>query len=192
MADAFEVLKQDHDEVKAMLERLEHGPTAATGATGEQLRGRKRLVDDLINEEVKHENAEQLHFWPMLRGLGPEGDRVADQALGQETEAEQALNRLDKTSPGDEEFETLLTGFISGARAHIAFEEGHAWPLMRASLSPVQAGELGNKIVRAKKSAPTRPHPNVPPQPAALKSMGPLAAAADKLRDALTGRGRRS
>lgn len=33
MADVFEVLRQDHDEVKTMLARLEDGPRAATGAT---------------------------------------------------------------------------------------------------------------------------------------------------------------
>jgi hypothetical protein len=33
------------------------------------------------------------------------------------------------------------------------------------------------------------PHPHTPPSPAALKAAGPVAALADKARDALTGRG---
>jgi hypothetical protein len=40
--------------------------------------------------------------------------------------------------------------------------------------------------------APTRPHPNVPAQPGVLKTAGPVAAAADKIRDSVTGRGRKS
>jgi hypothetical protein len=190
MTDVFEILKRDHDEVKGMLHQLAGGPTAATGATGEQIAVRKRLVDDLIREQIRHETAEQEHFWPALRKLGPEGGRVADQAIEQETQGEEALDKLASLAPEDHEFENVLAGFISDARTHIAFEEAHAWPLLSATLTAEQASELGDKITQAKKMAPTRPHPNVPPQPSAIKTAGPLAAAADKLRDALSGRGK--
>jgi rubrerythrin len=192
MTDVFDILKKDHEEVKGMLHQLEGGATAASGATGEQLAVRKRLVDDLIREEVRHETAEQEYFWPALRQLGPEGGRVADQALEQETEGEEALDKLTSLAPEDDQFESVLAGFISDARAHIAFEEAHAWPLLSSSLTEEQASQLGDKITQAKKMAPTRPHPNVPPQPGALKTAGPLAAAADKVRDTLSGRGKRS
>ena len=36
MPDVFQVLLQDHDEVKAMLAQLEEGPRSSTGATAEQ------------------------------------------------------------------------------------------------------------------------------------------------------------
>ena len=190
MPDVFEVLKKDHDEVKGMLDWLADGPTAASGATGEQLAQRKRLVDNLIMEESRHEATEQLHFWPAMRALGPEGDRVADQAIEQETEGEAILDKLDAIGPDDERFESLLATFASDARAHIAFEEAHAWPLLSATISQQKSAELADKITQAKKTAPTRPHPKVPPQRGALKTAGPLAAMADKIRDALTGRGR--
>lgn len=190
MADVFEILRQDHDEVKAMLGRLEIGPKASSGATDAQLQERRRLADEVIIEESKHETAEQQYFWPAVRELGPEGSRVADEALGQEKEGEQVLYELSKLNPGDEKFEELLAGFISDARAHIAFEEGHAWPLMRASMTADQAAELGRKIEQAKKMAPTRPHPNTPVSEGARKAAGPLAGAADRLRDAVTGRGK--
>jgi hypothetical protein len=190
MPDVFEVLKKDHDEVKAMLNRLADGPTATSGATGEQLAQRKRLVDDLIIEESRHEAAEQQHFWPAMRALGPEGDRVADQAIEQETAGEATLDKLDAVGPDDQRFESLLATFASDARAHTAFEEAHAWPLLSATLSQQESAELADKITQAKKTAPTRPHPKVPPQRGALKTAGPLMAMADKLRDALTGRGR--
>ena len=190
MPDVFEVLKKDHDEVKGMLDWLADGPTAASGATAEQLAQRKRLVDNLIMEESRHETAEQQHFWPAMRALGPEGDRVADQAIEQETEGEAILDKLDAIGPDDERFESLLATFASDARAHIAFEEAHAWPLLSATISQQKSAELADKITQAKKTAPTRPHPKVPPQRGAHKTAGPLAAAADKIRDALTGRGR--
>lgn len=79
---------------------------------------------------------------------------------------------------------------MGAARAHITYEETHAWPLLRAAITGEEAQSLGDEITKAKKLAPTRPHPHVPPEPGAVKTVGPLAGVADKLRDVATGRGR--
>ena len=121
MTDVFTVLAQDHQEVKAMLAELERGPTKATGATEDQLALRKKMTEQLIIEESRHEALEEMYFWPAVRA---------------ETSA-----------------------------------------------------ELGTKIAGGKTSAPTRPHPHTPPSPGVLKTAGPAVAAADKARDAVTGRG---
>jgi len=67
------------------------------------------------------------------------------------------------------------------------------WPGLRSVLSAETAAELGSelgsKIADGKKTAPTRPHPRTPASPGVLKAAGPAAAAADKARDAVTGRG---
>ncbi|HVT70661.1 MAG TPA: hemerythrin domain-containing protein [Trebonia sp.] len=192
MPDVFEVLREDHDEVKAMLAQLEEGPTASAGATDEQLAFRGRAVDAVIIEESRHEAVEQQYFWPAVQRLGPDGTRVADEGLGQEERAEQILADLHKLQPGDAEFEGRLRAFTADARAHIAFEEAQAWPLLRASISAEEAAALGEQVSKAKKLAPTRPHPAVPAQPGAATSAGPLAGIADRLRDTLTGRGKTS
>jgi hemerythrin-like domain-containing protein len=189
MPDVFQVLRKDHDEVKAMLAELEEGPKASTGATAEQLAFRKRSVDEVIIEESKHEAAEQQYFWPAVKRLGADGLRVAELGLEQEAEADPVLAELDKLQPDDEEFEERLAAFASAARAHITYEEAHAWPLLRATIGADEAQLLGEQITRAKKLAPTRPHPHVPPQPGAVKTAGPVAGVADRLRDAVTGRG---
>ncbi len=48
MAHVFEVLLRDHDEVKAMLARLEYCPKAGTGASAAELAERRRLAEDVI------------------------------------------------------------------------------------------------------------------------------------------------
>jgi hypothetical protein len=189
MSDVFQVLRQDHDEVKAMLAELQEGPKASTGATAEQLAFRKRSVDAVIIEESKHEAAEQMYFWPAVKQLGPDGQRIAEVGLEQEAEADPVLADLDKLQPDDEGFEERLVAFTAAARAHITYEEAHAWPLLRATITADEAQLLGEQITRAKKLAPTRPHPHVPAQPGAVKSAGPVAGIADRLRDAVTGRG---
>jgi hemerythrin-like domain-containing protein len=189
MPNAFEYLARDHEEVKRMLTELELGPTAATGATSEQLALRKKMAEQLVIEESKHEAIEEMHFWPMVREALNDGNQLANQALSQEQEGKDMLHELDKLAPENEKFETLLSGFTAAGRAHIAYEEGQVWPRLQAVLSPDQAEYLGHKLEQARKTAPTRPHPKTPPSPGMLKTAGPAVAAADRLRDKATGRG---
>jgi hemerythrin-like domain-containing protein len=189
MADVFTVLAQDHQEVKAMLAELERGPTKAAGASQDQLALRKKMTEQLIIEESKHEALEEMYFWPAVRDHLESGDTLADQATRQEQDAKQVLARLDKLGPDEAEFERLLAKFVVDAREHIEFEESQVWPPLRAALPGEISAGLGTKIAEGKKSAPTRPHPHTPPSPGALKTAGPAVAAADKARDAVTGRG---
>jgi hemerythrin-like domain-containing protein len=189
MADVFTVLAKDHQEVKGMLAELDEGPARATRASEDQLALRKKMTEQLIIEESKHEALEEMYFWPAVREHLQSGDTLADEATGQEQAAKQVLADLDKLDAGDADFERLLAKFILDAREHIEFEESQVWPLLRAALPGETAAELGTKIAEGKKTAPTRPHPHTPPSPGALKTAGPVAAAADKARDAVTGRG---
>jgi Hemerythrin HHE cation binding domain len=189
MADVFTVLGQDHEEVKRMLAELKTGPTRASGASEDQLALRKKMTEQLIIEESKHEALEEMYFWPVVRDHLPDGDTLADQATGQEQEAKEVLARLDKLDACDAEFEKLLATFAAAAHEHIAFEETAVWPGLRTALNTERAAELGTQIAGGKKTAPTRPHPHTPPSSGVLKAASPIAAVADRARDAVTGRG---
>jgi hemerythrin-like domain-containing protein len=189
MADVFTILATDHQEVKNMLAELEKGPTRATGTSEDQLALRKKMTQELIIEESRHEALEEMYFWPAVRQHLPAGNALADEATAQEQEAKQVLADLDKLDASDAEFETLLATFTVAARQHIEFEETQVWPGLRAALTAETAAKLGTKIADGKASAPTRPHPHTPPTPGALKTAGPVAAAADRVRDTVTGRG---
>jgi hemerythrin-like domain-containing protein len=188
MPTAFEVLAKDHEEVKRMLTELELGPTAATGANSDQLALRKKMVQQLVIEESKHEAVEEMYFWPAVRKHLSDGDDLANQAQEQEQEGKVVLDKLDKLDVDDQQFETLLSEFITAGRAHIAFEETTVWPDLRSALSAEEAENLGHELEAGKKTAPTRPHPHTPASPGVLKTAGPAVAAADRLRDAATGR----
>jgi hemerythrin-like domain-containing protein len=189
MHSVFDVLSHDHLEVKRMLAELETGPTVVTGASENHLALRKRMVEELIIEESKHEAAEEMHFWPAVREHLPNGDELADTAIGQEQEGKEVLGHLDKLDASQPEFEDVLAKFIKAGRAHIAFEESVVWPALAAALTAEQAADLGQKFEKAKKTAPTRPHPGTPAKPGVLKGAGPAVAAMDRLRDAASGRG---
>lgn len=189
MTNAFEVLAKDHGEVLRILAELELGPVAATGANSEQLALRQQLVQHLVIEESKHEAVEDLYFWPVVREHLADGDNLANLAQDQEQQGKFILDRLDKvTSPEHEEFEDQVAHFIQTGRAHIAFEEEMVWPSLRAALTAEEAENLGRELEDGKENAPTRPHPNTPTSPGLLKVAGAVVAAADRLRDAATGR----
>jgi Hemerythrin HHE cation binding domain len=188
MPSAFEVLAKDHEEVKRMLSELELGPVADTGANSDQLALRRKMVEQLVIEESKHEAVEEMYFWPAVRRHLTDGDDLASQAQDQEQQGKFILGRLDKLGPQDEEFEDQITHFISAGRAHLEFEETAVWPALLLALTAEEAADLGRELEEAKKTAPTRPHPNTPPSPALLKTAGAAVAVADRLRDAVTGR----
>jgi hemerythrin-like domain-containing protein len=187
MPNAFEVLAKDHDEVLRMLAELEVGPVLATGANSDQIALRGQIVQQLVIEESKHEAVEEMYFWPIVRERLANGDGLADLARDQEQQGKFILDRLDKVTTGDEEFEAQVAHFIQTGRAHIAFEEETVWPALRAALTAEEAENLGSQLADGKDNAPTRPHPNMP-STGLLKVAGAVAAVADRLRDAATGR----
>lgn len=191
MPDVFAVLGQDHAEVKQMLDELENGPTRMSGASTAQLHDRKQLAQALVIAESKHEAVEEEFFWPVVRDLSGDGAELARQGTRQEQDAKIALDRLDEADPADDEFEMLVTAAIRDGRAHIAFEEERVSQALREVLNSAGAEHLGEQLMRGKDTAPTRPHPQVPPRPGVLKATGPVAAIVDRLRDIVTGRGKK-
>jgi hemerythrin-like domain-containing protein len=188
MSNVFDILRADHRELEQMLAGLEV-PAQANRARPIRPEARKQLTQKLIIESSKHEAAEEEYFWPVVRDRLPRGDQLADHAIDQETKAKQVLVRLESLSPGEAEYEELLLKYIPAAREHISYEEDVAWPALQEVLTAAEADELGKNITIAKEIAPTRPHPHIPPEPAVLKTAGPAVAAADKVRDELSGRG---
>jgi hemerythrin superfamily protein len=189
MPSAFDVLASDHEQVKQLLSQFEAAP-AASGTHDSLLAARKKMAETLVIEESKHEAIEEMYFWPAVRKLLPDGDKLADQAISQEQEGKEVLTKLDKLDAGDPEFTRLVNEFVKAGRDHIAFEETQVWPALRAVMTEAESADLGDKLAEAKKTAPTRPHPHTPASPGVLKTAGPAAAAADRARDAATGRGR--
>jgi hemerythrin-like domain-containing protein len=190
MADVFDVLGSDHADVKRMLTELQVSPDASTGATEAVLRARKEVAERLVIDSSAHEAAEEEVFWPAVRERIGNGPALADRAVSQESKAKEILAKIDKLDAADPEFDRLIAAFIPDCREHIEFEEASVWPALREALSPAEANDLGTRIAKAKDRGPTRPHPGTPASPGVLKTVGPAIAVADKLRDAVTGRGK--
>jgi hypothetical protein len=144
-----------------VLAELEKGPTAATGATEDQLVLRKIMTEELIIEQSKHEEIELTWLWPPVREHVPGGDRLADRAVCEELEIASLLAELDQRDASQPEFERVLSAFTQAAREHFDFEERHVWPRLRAAitsgaLTAKAADELGRRVLLARQAVPER------------------------------------
>lgn len=182
--DALTFLREDHKSVLGMLEVLDGAPAGE----GAQRSGLQTMVTNLVIAESQHEAIEEQYFWPAVREALDDGDELADRAVEQEQEGKHLLQQLENSEPGRPEYQEALQRFVTLGRDHIAFEQDVVWPRLREAVSHVELEKLGEKLERAKKIAPTRPHPDTPPSPAALKTVGMAAATMDHIRDAATGR----
>lgn len=175
MEDAFAVLAGDHEEIRQALDELEKGPTAASGATEDQLMLRTIMTEELAAETARHEEIELSCLCPAVRRHVADGDRLADRVVcgGLELAALLAeLAALDAARPG---FEDVLGQLTAAVREHFDFEEGQVWPRLRPALVPKAAAELNRAILRARLSGPlTVPGPRAaaPGESARHRSFG--------------------
>src|SRR5512142_2720066 len=136
MEDGFDVLVDDHEEIRQVLAELEKGPVAATGATEDQLMLRKIMTEELIIEQSKHEQIELTCLWPAVREHVAGGERLADRATCAELEIVTLLAELDRLDVSLPAFEQVLSRFTEACLLHFSFEEQHVWPRLRAALPP--------------------------------------------------------
>lgn len=182
--DALTFLREDHKSVLGMLEVLDGAPSGA----GAELSGLDTMVTNLVIAESQHEAIEEQFFWPAVRDALDDGDELADEAINQEQEGKKLLQRLEDGRPGDPDYQQALQEFVKAAREHIMYEQDVVWPVFEAAVSREEREKLGEKLETAKKIAPTRPHPDTPPNSTVQKTMGTAAAVADHMRDAVSGR----
>lgn len=179
-SDVVSVLTDDHRAVEQVFVQLE----SRQGEPGV----RRDLADHVIAELVRHSVAEEQYLYPAARKALPDGDTVADHEIAEHAEAERTMKDLDGLDPTDPRFDELLSKLMSEIRHHIADEESDLFPRLRQACSEAELVELGEKIVRAKEMAPTRPHPAAPDRPPMNKILAPGAGLVDRMRDAITGR----
>jgi hemerythrin superfamily protein len=178
--DLIDVIMSDHREVEKLFTELESrsGPAER----------RRQLADHVIAELVRHSVAEEMHMYPAARKALPDGDQLADHEIQEHSEAEEVMKELEGMDATDPRFDELLGKLIADVRHHIEDEEGDLLPRLREACSAEELQELGMKVLRAKKTAPTRPHPSAPDTPPGNLILGPGVGLIDRVRDALSGR----
>ncbi|WP_055587957.1 hemerythrin domain-containing protein [Peterkaempfera griseoplana] len=181
--DVIQELVTDHQEVEQIFSRIEALPSGDPG--------RRTCAEQATIELVRHSVAEEQYLYPAVRSHVPDGGALADKELQDHAAAEQTMKDLEGCDAGHPDFDRTVERLMREIRDHVRDEEDNLFPKLRAACPPEMLQDLGDKVRRAKKTAPTRPHPSAPDKPPMNKLLAPGAGMVDRIRDALTGRGGR-
>ncbi|WP_405785081.1 hemerythrin domain-containing protein [Streptomyces sp. NBC_01378] len=173
-------LTTDHREVDSLFAQIEAQPVGA--------KQRRELADDLTVELVRHSVAEEEYLYPAVRRYVDGGDDLADKELEDHAGVERLLKDLEGREADDDQFNHLIAKLKLEVSAHVRDEENRLFPLLEGACTPETLDDLGDKIRKAKKTAPTRPHPSAPTTPPANKIVATGTGLVDRARDLLTGR----
>lgn len=178
--DVVDLLVHDHHDVERLFGELEK--------PGGHPQRRRDLAHVVIAELMGHSSAEEQYLYPATRQYLPRGDQIADHEIAEHASAEQVMSQLMKLAATDDAFDQLLAKLISDVRHHVREEERELFPRLREACDRATLVELGEKVLAAKKLAPTRPHPAAPDTPPLNKIAAPVMGVVDKARDAVTHR----
>ncbi|MFE2875284.1 hemerythrin domain-containing protein [Streptomyces roseus] len=178
--DIIAELTVDHREVDGLFDRIEH-----TTPAGE----RQKAAEQLTIELVRHSVAEEEHLYPAIREHFPDGDLIADKELADHARVEKLLKDLEGLDAAGPEFDRLIAVLKTEVTAHVHDEEQNLFPRLRHACSQEDLETLGDRVRRAKRFAPTRPHPGALPSQPHHRLLSAGTGLVDRARDFLSGRG---
>jgi hemerythrin superfamily protein len=174
--DAIKLLKQDHKSVEDLFKKFEKAGDRA-------YKTKRKLADQIITELSVHASIEEQVFYPGVRESVKGTEDVVLESLEEHHIVKWTLSELEGMDPEDERFDAKVTVLMESVRHHVKEEEQEMFPKVRKALGRAKLNDLGQRMERAKKAAPTRPHPRSPDEPPANLMAGPVAAVMDAGRD---------
>jgi hypothetical protein len=177
--DVVDILTTDHQEMLELLGRIEGTPDAGQ---------RRDLADTVIAEVMRHAVAEEMYVYPAVKEHVPNGAEEVEHDKQEHDEIVQVMKRMEDVDAADPGFMELVRELEAKLRHHAGDEESDQFPMLRAHIPHDKLVDLGEKVEKAKKLAPTRPHPHAPHSELFHKTLGPGVGMVDRLRDKLTGR----
>ena len=177
--DAIELLTTDHRAVESLFVDFETDPG----------KGRARILAAIIRELSIHTAIEEAYLYPHIRREVESGVHYAAEGEREHHGVKESLARLDAKI--DKAHTQAVADQVATLRGkvmhHVGEEEHEMFPAFAQAATKQELTDLGRQLREAKKSAPTRPHPN---QPAASALTSWANRLVDRARDSAGGRPR--
>jgi hemerythrin superfamily protein len=177
--DVIDELISDHQEALELLDQI----TSTTDPDQ-----RRDLADTVISEVVRHSVSEEMYVYPAMREHVPDGEQAVQHDTQEHQQLEEIMKQLESVPASEPRFDALVGELTETLRHHAQDEETEQFPQLRAYAPREELVKLREKVDRAKKLAPTRPHPGAPHNELFHKLVGPGVGLVDRLRDKLTNR----
>jgi hypothetical protein len=183
--DAVIVLARQHARLLRLIREIRVQPRLGDGPTGEDLRHRQELMDDLRRCFVLHERSKQRYLWPVLRRAWPDGGAVAAAVRRRRRRAEERLVKYRWLSERDARIEQVMDQVMAEIEEHVS-AEAHLLGRIRRSLPEETLDELGAKLAKRQLLSPTRPHPDTPSRWWAAAVVNPVIGLVDRVVEAFS------
>jgi hemerythrin-like domain-containing protein len=149
-SDAIVLLKADHKELRRLFREFhEAGPNAR--------KTKGRIVEKIIELLTVHTYIENEVMYPRVRKLLPDLEGDVLESYEEHHVADVLSVELAVMSADAERFDAKATVLIENVNHHIDEEENDWFPKVRAGLGRIQLHDLGAKLEKARKKAPTSP-----------------------------------
>lgn len=173
--NAVELLLSQHEQIRKLMSSV---------AEATDPKNRQQVFDELRELIAVHETAEEIVVRPVTRSKVPGGGDIASERMDEENEGKQVLADLEKLGADDPNFLSQFKTFQADVEEHAQHEESQEFPKLREHVDADTLATMGKRIQQAEAAAPTHAHPSAKTTTANVV-LGPFAAIADKIRDAL-------
>lgn len=177
--DVVDFLTDDHALMIELLTQIE------TTADPQE---RRDLADTVIAEVMRHAVAEEMHVYPAVEKHVPNGKEEVEHDKKEHDELVDLMKQMEDLDAAQPEFMAKVREMHSLLQHHATDEETDQFSKLRQHIPREELVELREKVEKAMKAAPTRPHPSAPHSELFHKTLGPGVGLVDRLRDKLTGR----
>lgn len=141
--NAFTLLKDDHEKVAGILEKIDETTERAT-------KGREELFTQLKNELDIHARIEEEILYPALEEY-EETRAISLEAYQEHALVKQLLEELASAPKDDEQWTAKFTVLKENIEHHVEEEEGEMFKKARKVLSEDEIDALGERLQKAKK-----------------------------------------
>jgi hemerythrin superfamily protein len=129
--DAIELLKGQHEEVKAMFKKIEKA--------GEE--AKEELFEQIADALAVHATIEEKHFYPATKNARTE--ELLQEAVEEHLAVKRIIADLLEMSSDDPQFDAKITVLKENVEHHVEEEEGELFPKVRKLLNKNELEDLG-------------------------------------------------
>ncbi|MGW8377375.1 hemerythrin domain-containing protein [Streptomyces sp. ODS28] len=172
--DVVTLLLKQHERIRELFDEVFRSEGSA----------RRDAFQHLVRTLTVHETAEEEIVHPYARKHLDKGGAVVERRLDEEKEAKESLASLERLDPHDPDFLDRLESLRDAVLAHAASEEKEEFACLQEVTDQRERRALAAGMRAAEALAPTHPRPGTE-SAAGNAALGPLAAVADRTRDAV-------
>ncbi|PYT01677.1 MAG: hemerythrin [Acidobacteria bacterium] len=139
--NAIELLKEDHDTVDKLFQKVKATPDD----------NHKDLFEQIKAELDVHTHIEETIFYPKLKTDGDEElKKITLEGIEEHRQAKMFLKELAALSDDSEKFEPKLKVLMEDIAHHVQEEEGEMFPMIQEQFDEFTLQELGKEMEKEK------------------------------------------